>query len=338
MKDYDLITLGEVMLRLSPLGYERISGGETFEKRAGGSELNVAAGAALLGLRTGIISRLPANDIGKFIKNRIRFEGVSDDYLLYDQAESARLGIYYYEMGAAPRKPSIIYDRQNSSFTGIRLEQLPDDIYDKTACFHTSGITLALSENVRETAVEMIRRFQAAGAKISFDVNYRANLWSEEKARETVERILPYIDILFISEETCRRMMGMTGTLKEMMKKLADDYAIERVCSTMRTVKSPKKHDFTSLIYDAAADRYCEENPYTDIDVIDRIGSGDAYVAGVLYGLLGFDDPMRALQYGNAASSVKNTIPGDLPSSDLAEIEGIIRNHNATGYVSELNR
>lgn len=106
----------------------------------------------------------------------------------------------------------------------------------------------------------------------------------------------------------------------------------------MRTVKSPKKHDFTSLIYDAAADRYCEENPYTDIDVIDRIGSGDAYVAGVLYGLLHFDDPMRALQYGNVASSVKNTIPGDLPSSDLAEIEGIIRNHNATGYVSELNR
>lgn len=218
------------------------------------------------------------------------------------------------------------------------MADLPEDIYEKTACFHTSGITLALSEKVRETAVEMIRRFQAAGTKISFDVNYRANLWSEEKARETIERILPFIDILFISEETCRRMMGMSGTLKEMMKKLSDDYSIERVCSTMRTVKSPKKHDFTSLIYDAATDGCCEENPYTDIDVIDRIGSGDAYVAGVLYGLLHFDDPMRALQYGNAASSVKNTIPGDLPSSDLAEIEGIIRNHNATGYVSELNR
>ncbi len=338
MKEYELITLGEVLLRLSRLGYERISGGETFEKRAGGAELNVASGVALLGLRTGIVSRLPDNDIGKFIKNRIRFVGVSDDYLLYDQSDTARLGIYYYEMGAAPRKPSIIYDRQNSSFAGLDLSQIPDEIYGKTACFHTSGITLALSETVRETAVEMIKRFKAAGAEISFDVNYRANLWSEEEARKVIEAILPYIDILFISEETCRRMMGMTGTLREMMKGLTQAYPVKRVCSTKRTVKSPKKHDFTSTIYDVDTDRYYEEIPYTDIDVIDRIGSGDAYVAGVLYGLLKYDDPMRALQYGNAASSVKNTIPGDLPSSDLAEIEGIIKNHNATGYVSELNR
>lgn len=338
MHNFDLITLGEIMLRLSPPGYERISRGEEFDKRAGGSELNVAAGAALLGLRTGVISKLPQSELGKFIKNRIRFEGVSDDYLLYDDTEDARLGIYYYESGAAPRKPSIIYDRRGSSFTKISLEEIPDEIYTSTRMFHTSGITLALCKNSRDVALELIRRFKAAGALISFDVNYRANLWSEEEAREVINEVLPYVDVLFVSEETSRRMMQRTGELEDIMKGYAKDYNVSLVCTTQRTVKSPKKHDFTSTIYSADKDAFYTESPYADIDVIDRIGSGDAYVSGVLYGMLRYNDPEKALQFGNATSSVKNTIPGDLPASDLAEIENIIRNHNATGIVSELNR
>ena len=110
------------------------------------------------------------------------------------------------------------------------------------------------------------------------------------------------------------------------------------VASTQRTVISPKKHDFTSLIYAAESDRFYTEAPYTDIDVVDRVGSGDAYVAGVLFGMLKYGDPQKALEFGNATSSVKNTIPGDLPSSDFKEISGIIRAHNATGPQSELNR
>lgn len=338
MCKFDLITLGEIMLRLSPPGYERISRGEEFEKRAGGSELNVAAGTALLGLRTGVISKLPMNDLGTFIKNRIRFEGVSDDYLIYDTDNDARLGIYYYESGAAPRKPSIIYDRQHSSFTKISLEEIPEDIYSSTRMFHTSGITTALCDNSRETAIQLIKNFKNAGAMISFDVNYRANLWSEEEARKVIESLLEYIDVLFISEETSRRMMQREGSLEDIIKGYAKDYSVKIVCTTRRTVKSPKKHDFTSIIYSADRDEFFTEKPYTDIDVIDRIGSGDAYVSGVLYGLLKTGDPAMALSYGNATSSVKNTIPGDLPASDLREIESIIRNHNISGFESELNR
>ncbi|MCR5103239.1 MAG: sugar kinase [Eubacterium sp.] len=338
MCKFDLITLGEIMLRLSPPGYERISRGEEFEKRAGGSELNVAAGTALLGLRTGVISKLPMNDLGTFIKNRIRFEGVSDDYLIYDTDNDARLGIYYYESGAAPRKPSIIYDRQHSSFTKISLEEIPEDIYSSTRMFHTSGITTALCDNSRETAIQLIKNFKNAGAMISFDVNYRANLWSEEEARKVIESLLEYIDVLFISEETSRRMMQREGSLEDIIKGYAKDYSVKIVCTTRRTVKSPKKHDFTSIIYSADRDEFFTEKPYTDIDVIDRIGSGDAYVSGVLYGLLKTGDPAMALSYGNATSSVKNTIPGDLPASDLREIEIIIRNHNISGFESELNR
>ena len=338
MCKFDLITLGEIMLRLSPPGYERISRGEEFEKRAGGSELNVAAGTALLGLRTGVISKLPMNDLGTFIKNRIRFEGVSDDYLIYDTDNDARLGIYYYESGAAPRKPSIIYDRQHSSFTKISLEEIPEDIYSSTRMFHTSGITTALCDNSRETAIQLIKNFKNAGAMISFDVNYRANLWSEEEARKVIESLLEYIDVLFISEETSRRMMQREGSLEDIIKGYAKDYSVKIVCTTRRTVKSPKKHDFTSIIYSADRDEFFTEKPYTDIDVIDRIGSGDAYVSGVLYGLLKTGDPAMALSYGNATSSVKNTISGDLPASDLREIESIIRNHNISGFESELNR
>ena len=204
--------------------------------------------------------------------------------------------------------------------------------------FHTSGITLALNKNTCEVTTEMIKRFKAAGAKVSFDCNYRANLWSEEEARTAITSILPYVDILFVSEETSRRMMQKEGELSDIMKSYTKDYPVEIVCTTQREVISPKKHNFTSTIYSAKEDKFYTEKPYTGIDVIDRIGSGDAYVSGVLYGLLEYDDVEKALFYGNATSSVKNTVPGDLPACDKQVIDSIIRNHHSDGPQSELNR
>ncbi len=337
-KPFDLITFGEIMLRLSPPRYARIADGDVFEKHAGGAELNVASGVALLGLRTGIISKLPENELGTFVKNRVRAVGVSDDYLLYDSSPAARLGVYYYETGAAPRKPTIVYDRKGASVTRISLEEIPPEVYASARMFHTSGISLALCPNTRAVATELIRRFKNGGAQISFDVNYRANLWGEAEARAAIEEILPLVDVLFVSEETSRRMFQKTGELQDIMKSYARDYGVSVVATTRRTVLSPSRHDFTSVVYSAAADAFYTEEPYRDIEVIDRIGSGDAYVSGVLFGLLQDGDPQRAMRYGNATSSVKNTVPGDLPSSDLQEIEGIIAQHNATGPVSEMNR
>ncbi len=335
---FDLITFGEIMLRLSPPNYELMTRGDVFDKRAGGSELNVASGVALLGLRTGVISRLPQNALGTFIKNRIRFEGVSDDYLIYDESPEARLGIYYYENGAAPRKPSIVYDRMNSSITRISLDEVPQSVYKNTRMFHTSGITLALGDSTREVSIAMIKRFKESGALVSFDCNYRANLWSEEDARNTIKSILPYVDILFVSAETSRRMMQKEGDLHSIMKSYTQEFPVKIVCTTQREVISPKKHNFTSTIYSATKDAFYTEEPYKGIDVIDRIGSGDAYVSGVLYGLLKYDDVQKALYYGNATSSAKNTVPGDLPACDLQVIDSIIRNHHTDGPVSELNR
>ena len=338
-KSFDLLSLGEVLLRLSPPSNERLVRGETLQKQVGGAELNVVSGVSLLGLRTGIISKLPSNDIGTYAKNRIRFCGVSDDYLVYDTSPEARLGIYYYENGAYPRKPGVVYDRRHSTINTISIDDFDESLFSSARCFHTSGITLALSEQCRNTAIEMIRRFKDAGALISFDVNFRGNLWTGDEARECIEQILPYVDIFFCSEETARLTFLKTGEAKEIMKSFTEDYPISIVASTQRVVHSPKVHTFGSIIYDARSDRFFEEEPYHNIEVVDRIGSGDAYVSGVLYGLLSEpDNCQRAREIGNATSAVKNTIPGDLPSSDLKEIENVIRGHKAVGPQLEMTR
>ena len=338
-KSFDLLALGEVLLRLSPPSNERLVRGKTLQKQVGGAELNVVSGVSLLGLRTGIISKLPSNDIGTYAKNRIRFCGVSDDYLVYDDSHDARLGVYYYENGAYPRKPGIVYDRMYTSINKIAVSDFEEELFASTRCFHTSGITLALSSQCRKTAVEMMKRFKEAGALISFDVNFRGNLWTGNEARECIEEILPYVDIFFCSEDTARLTFLKEGDAKSIMKSFTETYPISIVASTQRIVHSPKVHTFGSVIYDARKNTFYEEEPYRNIEVVDRIGSGDAYVSGVLYGLLSKpDDCQRALEIGNATSAVKNTIPGDLPSSDLREIETVIKAHKTIGPQLEMER
>lgn len=190
-RDFDLLALGEVLLRLSPPINERLVRGDTFEKKAGGAELNVVSGVSLLGLHTGMISKLPANDLGTYIKNRIRFLGVSDDYLVYDSDRHARLGVYYYEGGAYPRKPRIVYDRTHTTFQEIHINDYDEKMFSSTRCFHTSGITLALSPNTRETAIEMIKRFKAQGTLISFDVNFRGISGAAMRQENASSRFFP---------------------------------------------------------------------------------------------------------------------------------------------------
>ena len=338
-KEFGVIGLGEVMLRLSPVGKERISHSETFEKNAGGSELNVVSGISMLGIRTGMITRLPKNEIGKFVKYKIRYSGTSDDLIIYDDSPEKRLGIYYYESGAHPRVSVVSYDRGGSSFTGFRRDQLPSDVYDRASIFHTSGITMALDKGVRESAIEMMQRFKEKGALISFDVNYRAALWSEDEARETVLRVLPLIDVLFVSEETSRRMLGMQGTLEDIHREFARRYPNLRIiASTRREAITPQRHNFSSLVYDTESDIHYTDPAYESIDVVDRIGSGDAYVAGALYALLRFGTADKMVEYGDAMAALKNTILGDMAECDLTDIERIIKNHKTTGPKNEMVR
>ena len=337
-RPFDALGLGEVMLRLSPSGKERINQGQTFEKTAGGSELNVVSGISILGRRSGMITKLPATGIGEFINHSIRFCGVSDDCVILDRRKDSRLGVYYYESGAFPRKSTVIYDRTGSAFTTLIPEELPKDIFSSTRLFHTSGITLALGGTARDTAIQMIRSFKDAGALISFDVNYRANLWTEEEARSTITSILPYVDIFFVSEESSRRMFGKTGTLQDIMRSYTQEFGARLVCTTQREVITPNRHNFTSVIYSSDEDAFYTEKPYRGIEIVDRLGSGDAYVGGVLFALLDGCDYSGALRYGNDCSAVKNTVLGDLPASDRAEIEHTIFSHQSGAAQSEMNR
>ncbi len=334
--EFDLIGFGEVMLRLSPPDKEKISQSEVFEKNAGGSELNVVSGAAMLGIRSALITKLPKNKMGHFICRKIRYGNVSDDYITYDSTPDARLGLYYYESGVYPRKSSVVYDRKNSSVCSLRTEEIPADVYEKTRMFHISSISLALDKNLRETAIDTIKKMKEHGVAISFDVNYRATLWSEEEARRVIEAVFPMVDVLFVSEETSRRMLCRTGTLEEIMQGYARDYGCRVVATTRREVISPTRHNFGSKIYYNGS--FYEEEPYRNIEVIDRIGSGDAYVAGVLYAILKEGSIKRALQIGNALSAVKNTVSGDMSASSIDEIESIISSHNAVGRQDEMVR
>ena len=338
-RKYKVLGLGEVMLRLSPVGSERISSSETFQKRAGGSELNVVSGVSMLGLPTAIITKLPHNEIGKFVRRSIRYTGTSDSHVVYDGSDGMRLGIYYYESGAYPRLPIVSYDRRGSSFTSFDPSELSCDVYTSSDIFHTSGITLALGERVKETVFTMMESFRSAGTLISFDVNYRAALWDEASAREAVLRALPLVDILFVSEETSRRMLGMEGALPDIHKSFAKRYEnLKIIASTKRKVISPGKHSFSSLVYDCREETHFEEAEYENIDVVDRIGSGDAYVAGALYALCKYGSIEQMAMYGDAMAALKNTVVGDITQCDILDIERIIARHTASGPVSEMER
>lgn len=335
---YELVAYGEVLLRLSEQEAEPICRGTRLIKEAVGSEMNIAAGMSMLGGRSALITALPGNDIGLFAESRLRAMGVSREYLAWDRERDARLGILYDESGAFPRKPRVVYDRTHSSFSKGSCA-VKDEDYGKAACFHTSGITLALGEKVSGAAVRFIRGYREAGALISFDVNYRANLWSGEEARRCISGILPFVDIFFCSEDSARLTFGKTGELPDILRELAEEYDFKAVFSTKRVVHSPKSHTFGSLAYVRKEDRFYEEAPYERIDVTDRVGSGDAYVAGALFGLLyGKPDWERAVAYGNACAAVNLTLPGDLPALDRDRIEAVIRDHHTSGATAELDR
>ncbi len=332
MKKYDLITFGEMMMRLSPSNEGRISNTNSFDSFIGGAELNVASVVAQLGLKSAIISKVPAGPMGDMVCRNVSGYGVSDEYILRDNSGEARLGLYYYEQAYSPRKPQVVYDRKNSSFCHMTIDELSEEIFDDCKCFHFSGIDLALGEKPRELAIALMKKFKEHGARISFDVNFRGNLWTGAEAKACIEKILPMADIFFCGEDTARLTFLKTGTGKEIMKSFAEEYPISVVCATKRTVHSPKEHSFTATIYDKATDTFLEETPYDGIQVADRIGSGDAFVGGALYGILNDKlDLADAVAYGTACGAIKNTVKGDLILTSLEEVNSVISDHKCGG-------
>ncbi len=337
-KEFGLASSGEIILRLSPVNNEMLVQGTLLEKNVGGAEFNVATGVSSLGIKSTLITKLPKNELGRYAKRIINSNGVDSSFIVDDDSLYKRLALYFYEFGASPRKPNVTYDRHNSSFQFLTIDEIDKSVYDKCEIFHTSGISLGLCENSKQLTKDLIKNFKDKEGIISFDVNFRRNLWgNEEAARKEIEKILPFVDILFASEETFRKMFQKTGSMETIMREFASQYNIAIIASSQRTVNSPKSHNFTSIIYNKKENKFYSEKPYQNIEIVDRIGSGDAYVAGVLYGILKYNNTEKALKFGNACGAIKNTISGDNNCASAELIKGIIEDHEF-GSTSEMNR
>ena len=319
----DLISFGEVMIRLSPPGYQKIEQANQFDAHVGGTELNVAIGAGRLGLATGYVTRLPENSLGYLVRNQIRAQGVDTSRIQW--SEKDRLGLYFVEAGTNPRGGDLIYDRAHSAISQVDPASLDwASIFQEYRHFHITGITPALSTGAAQATREAMAAAKEAGLTVSFDVNYRAKLWSVEEARACLEPMLRHVDILFSSVGEIRQIFAVQAEgLLETGQAVEEKYGIP-IVAMMRS----EKHSVLRMAWRAVA--YQSGQLYEDIpievEIADRIGGGDAFAAGFLYAYLQKGpDVADALRYGNATAALKYTHSGDFSWSTLAEVEGLIR-------------
>ncbi len=312
-----VVTFGEAMLRLAAPDHQRLEQVTSLDVTVGGAELNVAAGVSRLGLASRWVSRLPDSPLGRMIRNRAREFGVDVSFVSTDPA--ARAGLYFLEPGASPRASAVLYDRAGSAFSRL----VPEEIDWKAALagaslFHTTGITPALSDAAAQAVRDALTAARAGGIAVSYDLNYRAKLWSEERARAVQEPLMAGVDVLITTEEDTRRVFGITGSdYRDVARKLVDRFGFKIVTITLRGDVSVLRNTWTAI---AHADGVDYDDRTYDIEIIDRVGGGDAYAAGFLYGWL-TRDVAAGVRYGNAFSSIQQTLPGDLAWVTLAEVE-----------------
>ncbi|RLI55368.1 MAG: sugar kinase [Candidatus Thorarchaeota archaeon] len=319
---YDVVTFGEVMLRLSPPDFMRFEQTHSYNAHAGGAEMNVAVACARLGLQSAYVTKLGDNSIGHFIRNKAREHGVDTSHILWDP--DSRCGVYFVEFGAAPRTNRVIYDRKDSAISKIKPGEVKwSEIFSGTKLFHTSGITPALSQSCAEATNEALRVAKEQGCKVSYDVNYRGKLWTPEEAREFTEPASEFIDILITTEEDTRVVYGIEGKdYEDVASKLVDKFGFEVVVITLRETPSVWKNKWSVFAY---SDGKVYRSPVYDVEVVDRLGGGDSCSAGFIYGYLKLGDIQKAVEFGSAFSAIKHSVPGDLAFVYKEEVEKLIK-------------
>lgn len=323
------------MLRLSPPGFERFVQSRQFDVTFGGGEANVAASLAQFGLDAYFLSKLPKHEIGQAAVNHLRRFGVSDRFIVRG---GDRLGIYFLETGASQRPSKVIYDRADSAVSGLRADEIDfDAVFEGARWFHWTGITPALGPTARETLLAAVKAAKAHDVTISCDLNFRKKLWSTEEAQATMRPLMKYVDVCIANEEDTQLSLGAeapevdveTGSLDEgrygkIASTLKDQYEFEAVAITLRESISASRNGWSAMMLD---DRDCS-TPYRssqyDIQLVDRVGGGDSFAAGLIYGLINEKDTRRALEIGVAASCLKQTIPGDFNISSISEVKALV--------------
>ncbi len=319
---FDMVALGEAMVRLTPTRYQRLEQTGEFLATIGGSELNSAVGMRRLGLSTAWVSKLVDNPLGRMVANKGREQGVDVSHVVWTR--QGRTGLYFFEQGATPRSSQVIYDRANSAASTLAPGEVDWSFLEGCRLFHTSGITPALSESCARATVEAIEKAKDAGCKVSFDVNYRTRLWTADQARECLEKMMGSVDVLITTEDDARIVFGKTGSPEEICEQLKSAFGLSVVTVTLRDVRTVLTGGWTSI---ALADKVYADREY-ELELIDRIGAGDAYTAGFLYGYLA-GDIEKGVKYGNALASLVQTVPGDFSWFTLEEVEAQVKGQDA---------
>lgn len=341
--EFDLIALGECMIRLSPPGHQRIELTPYFEVYAGGGEYNVAYALARYGLRTAWISRLVDNPLGHFIRNHAKTSGMDISEVIwvpYDGSGRAdRIGLNFTEVGIGVRPSVTLYDRGHTAISHIKPGEVNwKKIFSqrKARWFHTGGIFTALSDSCAEVTLEAVKAAHEAGTIVSYDLNFRSKLWSSKKAIEVTKGIVPYIDVLIGNEEDFQKVLGFEvegvdenlkelpiEAYKKMVKKVVTTYPhIKVVGTTLREVLSGLVNNWSAIMY-FDGDFY-ESRKYQNLEIEDRVGGGDGFCSGLVYGFLKGMSPQECVEIGAAHGALLQSTRGDTSMVTLEEIMHVV--------------
>lgn len=327
------VTFGEIMLRLNPEGFGRFVQADKFCTSYAGGEANVALSLANYGVDAQYVTVLPKHEIGQMTVNALRRYGVDTSEII---RSGDRIGILFLEKGASQRPSKVIYDRKNSA-----LAEANPDIYDwgkifKGAdWFHFTGITPALSKKAAEATLEAAKMAHEMGVTVSCDLNYRGNLWSRKEASETMEKLMPYVDVCISNEADAEDVFGIkadntditSGKLskdgyKNVAKKLTDRFGFKKVAITLRGSISASVNDWAGMLY---SDGVCYFSKQYQIQIVDRVGGGDSFGGGLSYALMSKMNPQDAIEFAVAASCLKQTIEGDFNQVSIKEVEKLAK-------------
>ncbi len=318
---FDVVTIGEGMLRLSPPRFERIRRARTLDVHVCGSQGNVACNIARLGLKTAFITKVPNNELGHLMKDHYMSCGVDASYIT--MVDGARLGVNYIEFGATPLASKVVYDRKNSAASTIAQDDYNwDEILKGTRIAYTDGILPGLSSNCPDATLAFIDAAKRHGCETGFDINYREHLWTPKRAREVLSKILPKVDILITTQWDSEIVFGYTGPYEDIIRKFHDDFGCKIVAITLREVHDVLRGGWNTMVLHEGKVLHGQHH---DIDVIDRFGGGDSWGSGFLYSYLTQGDPEYAMNFGNAFCALHHTVEGDVTHVTKEEVEGIMK-------------
>jgi 2-dehydro-3-deoxygluconokinase len=329
-----VVSFGELLLRLSPPGYERLLQSPTMNATFGGGEANVAVSLAHFGLDSYFVSRLPANAVGDAAVRTLRGEGVNVDWV---QRGGERVGIYFAETGASQRASLVVYDRARSAVSEIEAGSVRwPELLRGAAWFHTSGITPALGPGPAECTRVALSAARQAGATVSVDLNYRRKLWTEADAQRVMQPLMREVDLVIANEEDLQTVLGISIAHADVTKgrfdaqaygaaavRVVAEYGVKQVAMTLRESISASENGWSALLYDAAT-KQLHRGPRYLVRLVDRIGGGDSFAAGLIYAFLDGQSTERALSFAIAASALKQTIPGDFNRVSVAEVQRLV--------------